>query len=183
LIRGELVDDLVVSGEHTTPNSDEYRRACSHSVYGELIRRSIPLRRRFYHIHRRRYSPAYLTLQTPRAIGSPRAFLFGKRGLHRFRNAAADRFTRRFYPPPLWKVNAAVMFWKAAKRERCESGDEHFGVGPYRAVWGSSCRLAKLSRNCEYSGQRGLYRVAGQHATSPRQMFDLNVESYDLHRA
>ena len=30
LIRGELVDDLVASGEHTTPNSDEYCRVCSH---------------------------------------------------------------------------------------------------------------------------------------------------------
>jgi hypothetical protein len=46
-----------------------------------------------------------------------------------FRNAAAERFTRRFYPPPPWKVNAVVMFWKASKAECCESGDEHFGVG------------------------------------------------------
>jgi hypothetical protein len=58
--------------------------------------------------------------------------------LHRFRNAAADRFTRRFYPPPLWKVNVAVMFWKAAKRERCESGDEHFGVGAISCVFGAA---------------------------------------------
>jgi hypothetical protein len=30
------------------------------------------------------------------------------------------------------------MFWKAAKRERCESGDEHFGVGAI------SCGLGQL---------------------------------------
>jgi hypothetical protein len=40
------------------------------SVYGELIRRSIPLRRRFYRIHRRRYSPAY-----PDAANSARHWL------------------------------------------------------------------------------------------------------------
>ena len=37
------------------------------------------------------------------------------------------------------------MFWKAAKAERCESGDEHFGVGHIvgfgaaRVAW-QSCR-------------------------------------------
>jgi len=70
LIRGEPVDDLVVSGEHTTPNSDAYRRAVLISVYGELIRRSIPLRRRFYRIHRRQYLPAY-----PDAANSARHWL------------------------------------------------------------------------------------------------------------
>ncbi len=35
-----------------------------------------------------------------------------------------------------------------------DRGGVHFGVGPYRALWGGSWRLAKLSRNCEYSGHR-----------------------------
>jgi len=89
-----------------------------------------------------------------------------------FRDAAAERFTRCFYPPPLWKVNAAVMFWKASKEERGESGDEHFGVGPYHAVWGGSCRLEKLSRSGWCGDQRGLCRVAGHHAASPRPVAD-----------
>jgi hypothetical protein len=164
---------LVVLGEHTKPNSDEYRRACSHF---RLWRINSPL-----HPYKETLITAFivagirlpiLTPQTPHAIGSPRAFLLGKRSLHRFCNAAADGFTRRFYPPLLWKVNAAVMFWKASKAERCESGDENFGVGPYRGVWGSSCRLAKLSYNCEYGDQRGLRRAAGHHAASPRPVAD-----------
>jgi hypothetical protein len=89
-----------------------------------------------------------------------------------FRDAAAERFTRRFYPPPVWKVNAAVMFRKAAKRDRRESDDEHFGVGPYRAIWDTSHRLAKLSRSSWCSDQRGLRRAASHHATSPRPVAD-----------
>src|SRR6516165_3011376 len=32
--------------------------------------------------------------------------------------------------------------------------------GLLRVVWCTSCRFTKLSRNCEYSGQRGLRPVA-----------------------
>jgi len=61
-----------------------------------------------------------------------------------FRDAAAARFTRRFYPPPVWKVNAAVMFWKASKEERGESGDEHFGVGTVSCGLGQLVSLGKV---------------------------------------
>jgi hypothetical protein len=61
-----------------------------------------------------------------------------------FRDAAAERFTRCFYPPPLWKVNAAVMFWKASKEERGESGDEHFGVGTVSCGLGQLVSLGKV---------------------------------------
>ena len=37
------------------------------------------------------------------------------------------------------------MFWKASKRERHESDDEHFGVGPYRALPGRSHRLCRAA--------------------------------------
>jgi hypothetical protein len=47
-------------------------------------------------------------------------------------------------------------------------GRRAFWGGPYRGAWGSACRLAKLSRNCEHGGQHGLRRVAGRHAASPR---------------
>src|SRR5262249_14890069 len=60
------------------------------------------------------------------------------------------------------------MFWKASKRERDESDDEHFGVGLYRALRGRSHRLAKLSRSGRRGDQHGLCCVAGRHAASPR---------------
>src|SRR6516164_4680325 len=47
-------------------------------------------------------------------------------------------------------------------------GRRAFWGGPYRGAWGSACRLAKLSRNCEHGGQRGLRRVADHHAASTR---------------
>src|SRR5262249_62354409 len=133
------------------------------SIYGELIRRALVIGKRFS-------SPVFACLallRRPRAIASTRAS-FRRRGkLHCFRDAAAERFTRRFYPPPVWKVNAAAMFWKASKSERHESDDEDFGVGPYRALPGRSHRLAKLSRSGRRSNQHGLCRAAGPHTASP----------------
>jgi hypothetical protein len=75
------------------------------------------------------------------------------------------------------------MFWKAAKRERCESGDEHFGVREVSCGLGQLVSLGEVVAQLRVQRSTCLHRVAGQHATSPRQMFDLNVESYDLHRA
>src|SRR5262249_57209989 len=59
------------------------------------------------------------------------------------------------------------MFWKASKRERHESDDEHFGVGPYRALRGRSHRLAKLSRSGGEGGQNGLCRAARRPPPPP----------------
>lgn len=51
-------------------------------------------------------------------------------------------------------------------------GRRAFWGGPYRGAWGSACRLAKLSRNREHGGQRGLCRVARRHTASPRPVAD-----------
>src|SRR5215469_3917212 len=147
-------------------NFDEYRRACSHFCLWRINSPCAPTSTRF--------SPTSSPLMVRRLGGhvASSAFLPGKRRLHCFRNAEAERFTRRFYPPPVWKVNAAVMFRKAAKRERCESGATCILGWAYRGAWGSACRLAKLSRNREHGGQRGLRRVARRHAASPRPVAD-----------
>ena len=96
-------------------NFDEYRRACSHFC---LWRINSP----FAHKQALFIASSPLMVRWLGAHVASSAFLPRTRRLHCSRNPEAERFTRRFYPPPVWKVNAAVMFWKAAKGERCESG-------------------------------------------------------------
>src|SRR5262249_49421825 len=146
------------------PNSDESNRSCSHFDLWRINSPCLCYRQTFFLAGIRLPRVAS---QTARHCINSRVLLT-KREVALFRDAAAERFTRRFYPPPVWKVNAAAMFWKASKRERHESDDEHFGVGPYRALPGRSHRLAKLSRSGRRSDQHGLCRVAGRHAASPR---------------
>jgi hypothetical protein len=131
-IRRACVDHQVVAGEAQLRRIRTTLAApVLISIYGELIAVPCLLSRRFS-------SPPVFACLTSRRnsarIGSNVRLLPTEEELALFRDAAAEPFTRRFYSPPVWKVNAAVMFWKASKRERCESDDEHFGVGPYRAV-------------------------------------------------
>ena len=112
-----------------THNSDKYRRACSHFCLWRINSPFAPMSKRFSRPHRRRWSSAWVNSRIP-SWKETLAIVF--------RNAAADRFTRRFYPPPVGRINAAAMFWKASKRERPGSGR--------RALWGGarSCALGRL---------------------------------------
>src|SRR5215471_1372251 len=134
-------------------NFDEYRRACSHFCLWRINSPCAPTSTRF--------SPTSSPLMAlDLAAASP--------ALHSFLESDACIVFATLRPRDLHAVFIRRRFGKLMPRS-CSGKPQSesvanratsiLGWGPYRAVWGSSCRLAKLSRNCEYSGQRGLYRV------------------------
>ena len=122
-----------------THSSDKHRRACSHFCLWRINSPFAPISKRISPHHRRWWFVSLAPRRNFRAPLDQLTHSFLQRdACHCFRNAVADRFTRRFYLPPVGKVNAAAMFWKASKRERPGSGRRALGGGAI------SCALGRL---------------------------------------
>jgi hypothetical protein len=118
-----------------------------------------PMSKRFSPPHRRRWSSAWVNSRIP-SWKETLAIVFATLRPVDLHAVFIRRRLEKLMPRP--------CSGKPQRESVLDRGDVHFGVGPYRALWGGSWRLAKLSRNCEYSGQRGVRRVACHHAASPR---------------
>ena len=143
-------------------NFDEHRRACSHFCLWRINSPYAPTSTRF--------SPTSSPLMV-RRLGShvaSSAFLPGKRRLHCFATLRPSDLHAVFIRRRFGKLMPRSCSGKPQSESVANPGRRAFWGGPYREAWGSARRLAKLSRNCEHGGQRGLRRVGDHHAASTR---------------
>src|SRR5262249_43860440 len=109
---------------------------------------------------------------TPRALHQTCASCRRKRSLHCSATLRPSDLHAVFIRRRFGKLMLRSCSGKPQRKSVANRATSILGWGPYHAVWGSSCRLEKLSRSGWCGDQRGLCRVAGHHAASPRPVAD-----------